>query len=182
MANVDDPAFNAGYTVLFSLLAQEPRIGRRIDMVGIAQRILLQQTEPACFRGHQLRGVAAILFGKAERPGFEPEGLEACRPATLTCEAEGMNIVMADSPPVFELDGQLEGSLHPGQKFCFINIQQAMHGSERRYGCLADTNRTYGIRFHEDHVQVGADQLRDGGRRSPARGTAAHDDYILYLR
>ena len=89
---------------------------------------------------------------------------------------------MADSSPVFELDSELEGSLHPGQKFCFVDLQQSMHGPERRYGCLADANRAYGVGFHEDHVQVRADQFRDGGCRGPACGAAAHDDDILYIR
>ncbi len=57
-----------------------------------------------------------------------------------------------------------------------------MHSSERRYGRLANTNRTNGIRLHEHHVQIGPDQLRYGSGRGPARGTSAHDDYILYLR
>ncbi len=107
-------AFDPGYSILFGKLAQVPGITRGIDMVGITQRILLQQAKPVCSCGHQLRGVAAIVLSKAKCPGFEPEVLEACCPAALTCDAKGMNIIMADGSPVFETDAELDGALHPG--------------------------------------------------------------------
>ena len=155
--HVDNLAFDPGYAILFRLLAQQPGICRGIDMVRIAQRILLQQAKPACFRGHQFRGVATVVFGKTELPGLEPEMLKAGCPAALAGEAKGMNVVMADSPPVFETDAQLDGALHAGQKFCLIDLQQAVHRSEWRYGRLTDANRTDGVRFHQHHVQVCAD-------------------------
>ena len=72
---------------LFSLLAQQPGITRGVNMVGIAQRILLQQAKPAGFRGHQLRGIAAVVLGKAQCSGLEPEGLKARRRPHQTCHS-----------------------------------------------------------------------------------------------
>ena len=179
--DVDDFALDPRYAVFFSLLAQEPGIGRRVQVVGVAQRLVLQHGKLAGFCGHELGRIVAVVFGKTERLRFEPERLEAGCPAALAGKAEGMNVVVADSPPVLELDGQLEGALDLREKVGLVDLQQAVHRAERRNRRLADTDRANGVGLHKHHVEVGADQLGHGGRCSPARGASAHDDDILYF-
>ncbi len=150
-------------------------------MVGVTQPVLLQQAELVGPGSHEFRRIVAVVLGKAERLGLEPEVLEACRPAALARDAEGMNVVVADLAPVFELDGQLEGALHPGQEIRLVDLQQAMQRPERRYGRLADADRADGIGFHEHDVQVGSDEPGDGGCGGPAGGTATDDDDVFYF-
>ena len=81
-------ALDPGYAIFFGKLTQVLGITCGINMVGITQPIFWQQAKPVCLCGHQLWGIAAIVFSKTQLPGFEPEMLEACGPAALACDAK----------------------------------------------------------------------------------------------
>ena len=66
LADLDDLALYTGHTVLFGLLAQEPGIRCCIEVIGVAQRVFLQETKLARSRGHQLRGIATEVFAEAK--------------------------------------------------------------------------------------------------------------------
>ena len=78
-----NPSLDPRNAVLFREFAQVAGITGGVDMVG----------------------VTAVVFGEAKRLRFRPEMLKPRRPAALARNAEGMDVVVADLSPVFELDG-----------------------------------------------------------------------------
>src|SRR5690606_11571052 len=90
---------------------------------------------------------------------------------------EGMDIAIADTRPVDELDAELERRLRLRHQVAFVEPQAPLEEANVRQRRLADADGTDFFGFDPTTApKPGLERSGERGRRRPARGPAAHDD------
>src|SRR3981189_849525 len=90
--------------------------------------------------------------------------------------AEAMNVAIAGTPPVDELDAELEGAAHLADELDLIDLQHAVEELQVRYGGFAHADGADLLGFDEANGAFAPQHLRQGGGGHPSRGAAADDE------
>ena len=96
--------------------------------------------------------------------------------------SERVDVTVAESAPVPELDAKLEGRPGGRHEIGFVDSEPLVETADvgkRRFANPDDTNR---FRFDEMYVAPAWEQLRQGGRSHPASGAAADNDNLHFRR
>ena len=176
-----DLAFLPHGAVFLGQAAQELRVQRCVDVVGVVQPQARHDRELVLHRGGPFVAIFAELASDAHLQAFQPEMLETRRPTVLAGPTEGMDIVLVDVAPAFELDAELEGALGRLEEILLLDLDQIVKGDQRRDGRFADADRADLFGFHQGDVQRLAEQPRQGRGGHPAGGAAAGDDNLVDL-
>src|SRR5690554_5672342 len=110
---------------------------------------------------------------------MEPEVIELRHPRGLSESAKRMQIPTAETTPILEPDGNLEGRGALPHELSLIDAEQVMKCDDRRYGGFADADRTDLFGFDERNVEQCAEMLRERHCGHPAGGAAACNDDFL---
>src|ERR1700738_5005206 len=90
--------------------------------------------------------------------------------------AEAMDVAIAGTAPVHELDAELEGAAHLADELDLIDLQHAVEQLQVRYGGFAHADGADLLGFDEPNGAFAPQHFRQGGGRHPPRGTAADDE------
>ena len=150
-----DPAFDTGDTARFREVAHKLRIKRCIELERIGDAgqgcvafTCLRALELACFRREVLQAIGVNIRRLAHRVIAVPEMVKAHALHRGTILAKGMDIALAQTPPIDELNTQLERRIRLANKIVFIKPQQTVEIGDVRDGRFADPDCANGLAFN----------------------------------
>src|ERR1700692_4591774 len=101
--------------------------------------------------------------------------------AALTSKhTETVNIRIAESTPVDELDAQLECALGLTDEIILVKLQGSIELPDGRYCGFANTDRADFVGFDQANVVIADQHLGHGRCRHPAGSASADDHDVLY--
>jgi hypothetical protein len=91
--------------------------------------------------------------------------------------AEGVNVAASLAVPIDKFDTQLKGALGVADEVVLVQAEQAVIGSDRRYGRFAHAHRSDFVGFDQRDRHTGMrDQARQGGGGHPSRRATTDND------
>ncbi len=127
--------------------------------------------------GHDREGILFDTRRVAVLPGAQPVLKQRHAIDGLAVDAEGMDIAVAITAPVDEIDTQLERAIGIAHELDFIDTQEVVEILDLRQGRFTDTDGAYFIGFDQAYVaEPRFESLAEGGRTHPTSGAAAKDD------
>jgi hypothetical protein len=176
LVDAGDPGLDALRAEVLGEAAQVARIGARIQVIGVAEAVVLQVAEAVLARRQMLEAIVAILAGQAALAALHPEMLEAGGPVVDAGQAERVDIVLAGRAPVLEADAQFEGRLGCPHEVGFVHLQQLVKPDQAGNGRFAHPDGTDLVGFDQRDVECLAQDLGDDCGCHPAGCAAAGDD------
>ena len=181
--DLGDPPLDAVDPVGLRHAAQEPRIKRGIQLVGIVHPLAGQMGELACQRGDQLQAIIVVGSVVAAFFAVHPEMLESSRPVILPGYAEGVEIAIGAVAPAVEQYAELEGRLRRTHEIRLSDPEDAVESRERGDGRFTDADGADGIGFDKRHRDCVPHGPRNrGGGHPPGRSPAGYDDLLGFGR
>ena len=150
-------------------------------MVGIIKCKVGQYSKFVVLGSDQFGAIKTEVFANALLPALEPEVLESGRPAVFAGKAERVNVIFIQVAPILKRDTQLEGALHGGNEFLFLDLQQLVKNEQRWNRRLTDTDCRNFVGLNKRYVEVFSDEFRQRCGGHPARGTTTCNDHFCYL-
>jgi len=177
-------AFAAAHAALLGIAAQEPTIKPGIEMIGIADTAnrgiahLVHAAKSPAFGGNGIERIVPQTAVAAGALAAQPVVVKRQRPERHPCFAEGMQVRIADTAPIVELDAELECALRRAQHFVFIQTEKRIDQPDLWDGGLADTDDADLLGLDQADTQLLAHGLGEACRGHPAGGTATDDDDV----
>ena len=179
LVDLPDLALDAGNAARFAELAQEERVARGIEMIGIVDLGVGPGGEAASLGCGQLETIVAQRAARALGARAQPHMLEIAHPDRLADAPEGMNVAIPAPRPVFKGNAEFEGRLRRAHKIALVDFEEAVEGADRRDRRLADADGADLVGFDQHDVEQGPEMLRQCRRGDPARRAAARDHHAL---
>lgn len=178
-----DQPLDPTYAAFLGIIAQHRGEQRGVEMIGICKlgRLAVAPVgrgEPPQPRGGDIVAVIAIIAGDAEMAAAQPELAERNQPDAAPDLAEAVDVAMAGTQPVAELDSKLEGRVSAPQELGLVEAKaddQIVNLRDRR---LADTNRADRVGFDQGDGRAIAEEASEDGRGRPSCRPAAGDDDV----
>src|SRR5690606_31260573 len=138
---------------LLGQLAQESRVKRSIEMIGIAQGPAFASVGAARLRRLEHEAIDAEVPGGAMSAGFSPEVLEVRHPGRGPRHPERMEIAIALAAPVLEGNAELEARSRSADEVALVDAQQLVEGTRSRNGGFAHPDGADLVGFDEHDLQ-----------------------------
>src|SRR5690606_25247266 len=183
LLHVHNLPFGTNHAPLLGVTPQEARIQCRVEVKRISN--IGKWGIPGVDRAHELpasarnglQGEVAQVRGGLEQPVLQPVGVKRYAFHAQTERPERMNIAMADTGPIDELNAELESRSSASNKVVLVQRKHPIERPHLRDGRLADADRANLLRFDEANFAVAV--LEKSSQRSsghPTCSAAAHDD------
>ena len=181
---IHDLAFGAPHAARLGVAAQIRGIQTRVEVIGVGdvrkgrgrRHIVRGRHEFAERGGGGVQGVGADVDGLAREEQLQPILVKRQQSVVVADGAEAMNVAIPGTPPVDELDAELEGATHLADELDLGDLQHAVEELQVRYGGFAHPDGADLLGFDEANGAVRPQHLGEGGGRHPARGAAADDE------
>jgi hypothetical protein len=125
-----------------------------------------------------LARAAAVLMENANREparGWHEPIMVAAKPfPVLADDSKAVDIAVARSQPVDELNPQLEARLRSPHELGFVELDQLIVFLDRRDGRFANTDGADRFAFDELDIIEALAQLAEEGSRHPPRGSSTN--------
>src|SRR4051812_47486542 len=125
-----DLALNPLRALSFRHRAQELRVERRIELIGVVHPVVGQMRELARVSGGKLQAIIVVGLVVAALEPVQPEMLEAGAPMVLPGSSETVEVAMADVLPILEADAELERRLGGAHEIDFVDSEQPIVGDK----------------------------------------------------
>src|ERR1700704_6735656 len=120
--------------------------------------------------------MGADVGGLAGEEQLQPVLVKRQQPVVVADGAEAMNVAIPGTPPVDELDAELEGAAYLADELDLIDLQHAVEELQVRNGGFAHPDRADLLGFDEANGAFAPQHLRERGGRHPSCGAAADDE------
>jgi hypothetical protein len=185
---MDNPAFGVPHAALLRQLAQIARVESGVEMIGIGdvgqwrvcRRIRVPERELAARRHDCLQ---RILADRRRAPGeelLEPELMERQGPERTTDDAKAMDVAIADSRPVLEMDAELDRALRTLDEFGLIDAERLpVERADVRHAGLTHTYDSDFFGLDQANRGLLAEVRGQRRRGHPSGAAAADHDHAL---
>ena len=179
-----DAAFGACRALPLGAAAQVSGIAPGVELEGVSdlaeRRIGVLGRRPGHLAGLRRDGGyrIGIKVGRiAERAALEPVMVELDPTHIRSIESERVDIAMAKTRPVDELDAQLVGRVRFADELVLVDPEHGVEQVDLRDRRLADADGADGFGFDQLDFKArkAADDFRQRGRGHPAGSSAADD-------
>ena len=174
-----DPPFDPADPGRFGDRPQEARIPRRIEVIGVGERLVAIEREAVRGGGLQFERIVPVFATKAARAGFEPEMLEVRDEGRSTNRSERVEIARIDPVPAFERDAELERRVGRADERILVHADELMEGADRRDRRFPDADRADVVGFDQRHIDQPGQLPHQSSRGKPSGGATAGNNDTL---
>src|SRR5215208_243137 len=182
-ADIDDLAFGPLHAVLLGEAAQIFRIKRSVEVEGVRDmtdrrishvrprmhELVLERRGAVDREIGEVAGTAALVRPQPVMVAAEPFPV-------LADDSERVDVAVAFTQPVDELDAELERGLAALHELGFVELDQLIVFLDRRDRRFADADGADRFAFDQLEIVEALEQFAEQGGGHPTRSTAANDE------